>query len=161
MIPKVLGRTLDGLARDAHQHPRIPKDLLSPGDRIIIRTVKSEYRLRALGSDLYFDPELSGFIGGYYWPDGILRDDTVTAWIQLFELHGYQECDTGELEPRAEKIAIYVDAGGEAQHVAKQLPSGAWSSKLGKLEDIEHQTLAAIVSGDYGSVLKFMKRSLG
>jgi hypothetical protein len=114
----------------------------------------------ALGSELYFDPKLGGFIGGYYWPDGVLKDDTTAAWIQLFELHGYQQCNTGALEPRTEKIAIYVDEGGEAQHVAKQLPSGAWSSKLGKLEDIEHDTLAAIVSYDYGSLFKFMKRPL-
>ncbi|MCY7407984.1 MAG: hypothetical protein LH631_11575, partial [Alkalinema sp. CAN_BIN05] len=42
------------------------------------------------------------------------------------------------------------------QHVARQLPNGLWTSKLGRLEDIEHELDG--LSGDlYGTVQKFMK----
>jgi hypothetical protein len=67
------------------------------------------------------------------------RDDSVEAWIELFELHGYRRCDSADLEEGMEKIAIYADSNGEALHVARQLSSGEWTSKIGKLEDIRHR----------------------
>lgn len=112
----------------------------------------------ALHSNLYFEPELSRFIGGYYWPEGVRRDDSVAAWIQLFELHGYRTCRTAEPEPGEEKVAIYADEHGVSQHVARQLASGEWTSKLGKLEDIQHRTLDVLAGKDYGQVTVVMKR---
>jgi len=49
-----LGATLAGIAQTSHLFPQVRKDEVSPGDWLIIRTVKSEYRLRALG-DGFFD----------------------------------------------------------------------------------------------------------
>src|SRR3989304_1946690 len=79
----------------------------------------------ALRSNLYFDPDFVGVVGGYYWPEGITANDTVGAWIELFELHGYRRCEGASLESDAEKVAIYGDTAGNATHVARQLPSGA------------------------------------
>jgi hypothetical protein len=112
----------------------------------------------ALRSDLNFEPRLSNFIGGYYWPDGIRRDDSVEAWIELFELHGYRRCDSADLEEGIEKIAIYSDSNGEALHVARQLSSGEWTSKIGKLEDIRHRALDDLAGRDYGHVSVLMRR---
>ena len=47
---------------------------------------------------------------------------------------------------------------GEFTHVALQLPTGRWTSKLGGLEDIEHDTLKALEGIDYGEPVRFMKR---
>lgn len=111
-------------------------------------------------NDLYWDPILTGFSGVYYWPEGIPRNDSVDAWVQLFRLFHYTECASTDLESEAEKIAIYGGIDGTAHHVARQLPSGAWTSKLGQDEDIEHQTLDALVSQEYGSVIRVMSRPL-
>jgi hypothetical protein len=112
----------------------------------------------ALYADLYFDPGIGGFIEGVVWPDGIRRDDTVEAWTELFGLHAYQECESADLEPGAEKIAIYAGPDGEAWHVARQLESGEWTSKLNKLEDIRHRSLDVLIGDDYRAVVKIMRR---
>ncbi len=66
-----------------------------------------------------------------------------------------------------EKIAIYVDTDGVPTHAARQLPDGSWTSKLGDWEDIQHQTLEALETGNdkahqelgYGKVAKIMRRA--
>jgi len=40
------------------------------------------------------------------------------------------------------------------------LPSGKWTSKLGRLEDIEHDTPDDVAGGVYGEVAGFMKRAI-
>jgi len=70
---------------------------------------------------------------------------------------GYATCDSHAVESAFEKVAIFVDAGGEPTHAARQLPSGRWTSKLGTLEDIEHD-LHALEDSRYGSVALIMKR---
>jgi hypothetical protein len=77
---------------------------------------------------------------------------------RIFALHQYRDCDGPELEEDFERVAVYADADGTPQHVARQLPSGAWTSKLGVEDDIEAPTLAALSDGEYGTVVKIMKR---
>ena len=43
------------------------------------------------------------------------------------------------------KVAIYGDAEGYT-HTSRQLPDGKWTGKIGKLQDIEHDSLAALTS---------------
>jgi hypothetical protein len=94
-----------------------------------------------------------------YWPDGIAREETVAAFLAAFGTIGYVVCDQAVLEPGFEKIAIYVDAHGVPCHAARQqVQTGAWSSKLGQLDDIEHRTLEAVESDLYGKATYFMKR---
>ena len=109
----------------------------------------------------FWDPTLTGFTGLYDWPDGIPREDRIETWIRLFQLFGYLRCEDATLEIDTEKIVIYGDASGEAHHVAKQLPDGEWTSKLGSGEDIRHKTPDALVGTLYGSPLFFMSRPLG
>ena len=44
-------------------------------------------------------------------------------------------------------------------HVAKMLPDGKWSSKLGESHDISHE-LNALEGNSYGSVTVILRRSV-
>ncbi len=63
-------------------------------------------------------------------------------------------------EPGIEKVAIFADESGCPKHMARQLPSGKWTSKLGHDEDIEHSDLAVLEGGDYGRVVSILARPL-
>lgn len=97
---------------------------------------------------------------GYYWPEAATEGHTLEALTSAFARLGYSLCETGELEPEYEKVTLYVDQDGLWTHAAKQLPDGTWTSKLGNLEDIIHQTAEAVSGPDpaYGKVACFMKR---
>lgn len=93
----------------------------------------------------------------YYWPAGVQSGDTLEAWIGLFEFHGFKRCDDGIVEDGVTKLAIYCDDEG-VSHVARQLTSGWWASKLGKNVDIEHRSYEELEGDYYGRVTVFMKR---
>jgi hypothetical protein len=44
------------------------------------------------------------------------------------------------------------------KHAARQLPTGRWTSKLGKAVDIEHDTPEGVTGPVYGAVVKFLRR---
>ena len=93
-----------------------------------------------------------------YWPNSASRDGSVAAYVDLFASLGFELCETSLHEPGVEKIAIYGKDDGQFTHVARQLPSGLWTSKLGSLEDIEHQDLASVSIPDYGRPVRFLRR---
>src|SRR5260370_19969438 len=95
----------------------------------------------------------------YYWPVEP-REETVAGCIMAFGQSGYADCDTGDLEAGSEKLAIYADDADTPTHMARQLASGQWTSKLGELEDIQHMTLDQLSGSDYGRVVQFLKRKL-
>src|SRR4051812_6761114 len=72
---------------------------------------------------------------GVFWPKDAPREVTVNAFIAAFGTEGYFPCDGPEPEAGFEKVAIYLDGNEKPAHAAKQLPSGAWTSKLGTWED--------------------------
>ncbi len=96
---------------------------------------------------------------GVYWPIATAIDDYgIAALKQAFLALGFQDCDDGSLESGHEKLALY----GTSQfytHAARQLANGKWTSKLGRLEDIEHETPDDLSGGVYGEVAQFMKRA--
>lgn len=94
-----------------------------------------------------------------HWPVGVPREETLAAVQAAFALLGYSVCDHAEAEHGSEKIALFVNAGGFPTHVARQLESGRWTSKLGQLERIEH-SLCDLEGTEYGSVVLVMKRLL-
>lgn len=96
---------------------------------------------------------------GYYWPPDVPHDDSLASWIRVFELHDYRLSENAELESSKEKIAIYLGLDGLPSHVARQKSIGAWTSKLGKLEDIQHDTLEALEGDEYGTVVQIMERT--
>jgi len=104
-------------------------------------------------------------ISGIYWPENVPQEHTLSAFIQAFATMGYCEWpeENGNLEDGYEKVVIYTKAG-KPTHMARQLPNGRWTSKLGKdSKDIEHVTpeaLASSVDGEtiYGDVTKYVRR---
>ncbi|WP_419862312.1 DUF7689 domain-containing protein [Candidatus Palauibacter sp.] len=94
----------------------------------------------------------------YFWPRNVRCDGTVEALVEMFESRGYEICSDASLEDGYEKIAIYADGRGYPTHAARQLETGAWTSKLGGLEDIEHDTVDDVNGPDYGAPVCFMRQ---
>lgn len=93
-----------------------------------------------------------------FWPSEVLQEETLDVFIKVYEALGYSLCDSDSYEEGVEKVAIYVDSEGIPTHAARQLSDGHWTSKLGKLEDIEHNTLEGLYGHTYGAVAVIMKR---
>lgn len=97
----------------------------------------------------------------YYWPAGIPRMVEKDTFIAAFKAMGYQECgDNFDLEPGYEKVALYLDQNEIPTHMARQLPSGAWTSKLGNLWDILHYSLSSVEGDTYGTVAVALRRPI-
>ena len=94
----------------------------------------------------------------HYWSHQDLAY-TMESYAKAFNVLGYEEeSESSELEEGFEKIALYADINDIPQHAARQLENGVWISKLGQLEDIEHDTLEVLESKDYGKVKLILKR---
>ena len=99
----------------------------------------------------------------HYWPAGLPRRDAVDVVMAALATTGYEPCTDGALEDSIEKIALY-GVEDVFMHVARQLPNGRWTSKLGASYDIEHElevlTSSANAGGgvQYGEVVAFMAR---
>jgi hypothetical protein len=97
----------------------------------------------------------------FYWPLSIFREETIEAFQQAFETLGYEVCQGDALEEGFQKIAIYTNSNKVPTHVARQLPTGKWTSKLGSLEDIEHNNLQGLTGNPgYGEVGCIMKKTI-
>ena len=95
---------------------------------------------------------------GVHWPVPTSRDDFgVGALEKAFRSLGYEACPDESLEAGFDKVAIY-GFGFFYTHAARQLPNGKWTSKLGKAEDIEHDSPDDVAGGIYGEVVQFMRR---
>jgi hypothetical protein len=92
-----------------------------------------------------------------FWPEGVPRADTLEAFQTAFATLGYVVCAGEELEPGFQKVALFATAEGAAKHAARQLDSGRWTSKLDRMQDIEH-ALRDLEGALYGSVVLVMKR---
>lgn len=93
-----------------------------------------------------------------YWPPGVVRAGTTVPFlVTAYEALGFLVCQNPDLETGFDKVAIYANATGYT-HAARQLQDGRWASKLGELEDIEHDTLDDLAGSDYGAVVTFMMR---
>jgi len=92
-----------------------------------------------------------------HWPAGIAREETLSAFAAVFAALGYVSCVDEAYEPGYEKVALFADAAGVPTHAARQLPGGRWTSKLGFLEDIEHD-LHDLAGEEYGAVVQLFPR---
>jgi hypothetical protein len=95
-----------------------------------------------------------------YWPEDVPDDFSFESFVLIFEKRGYEKCLDSTLELFYKKVAIYADADGFT-HVSDQLSSGAWTSKLGDLEDVQHNSLEAL-EGDigvgYGQIKQILRK---
>ena len=104
----------------------------------------------------------AGLFGGrYYWPPN--KNDTLDGWVKIFTDQGYVLTKNRGVEPGFEKVAIYVDQKDVDQmHVAKS-DGRSWKSKLGRYQDIEHDSLSLLegdVEWEYGIVERVLKRPI-
>jgi len=99
----------------------------------------------------------------YYWPAGAPREETLAAFIAAYSSLGYAPCANADLEEGHEKVALYVGPAGGPTHAARQLASGLWTSKLGCMEDVEHDSTGEISAlganpiyhyGEVGAILR-------
>jgi len=93
------------------------------------------------------------------WPDGVPQNYEAGSFVEMYERHGFIECNDVELEAGFDKVVIYIK-GREVTHAARQLPNGKWTSKLGSDDDIEHDNLSDIAGGDYGEPARYLKRPI-
>ena len=94
-----------------------------------------------------------------YWPKDAPREETLDAFLLALATVGYSVSNTDEFNLAIEKIAIYA-LNGLVKHVALQQADGAWRSKLGSDEDIEH-TLDGLEGPAYGKVVAYLSRPRG
>lgn len=133
---------------------------LRPAEYEITSPPSNEYNCIAWAaghSDAWWEPDPANL---YYWPPGQPRRLELDTYVRAFAALGYAHCHTGDLEPGVEKVALYADAMGTPTHAARQLRNGRWTSKLGQLEDIEHETLDCVSGPDYGAVAIFLRRAI-
>ncbi len=90
-----------------------------------------------------------------YWPTDCY-DFSLTSYFETLKALGFSECDSPRLECDTEKIALY-SLDGEVTHVARQLESGRWTSKLGSDKDIEHD-LDGLEGDIFGKVSELLRR---
>jgi len=100
------------------------------------------------------DPDFESF-----WPQGIPRDDSIDSFKAAFAVLGYERCDSIDLEPGYEKVAIFA-IETKVKHMARQLPSGTWTSKLGPWWDVGHAGVDEITAPHYGERKCVLKRPL-
>jgi hypothetical protein len=101
-------------------------------------------------------------IGRYFWPPNVPREETLDAFIRAYGTLGFIECADDSAEPGIEKIALYAVRHSDGTllptHAARQLLNGAWTSKLGPLEDIEHASPQDVSGPCYGEPVRFLRR---
>jgi len=85
-------------------------------------------------------------------------EPSLAGLVAAFATLRYELCPDARPEQGTEKLAIHADTQGWPTHVARQLPSGDWTSKLGASEDIVHPTPDALEGALYGRVIQCLRR---
>ena len=94
---------------------------------------------------------------GCRWPDDVPLDKTTKSFVLAFKTICYKLCDDGTPQEGYEKVALYA-IDDVPTHMARQLPDGQWTSKLGKLIDITHASPDVLEGPKYGSVCRYFRR---
>lgn len=92
-----------------------------------------------------------------YWPSEAAHEATLEAFVAAFATLGYAPCADGNLEEGVEKVVIYLRQGVPS-HMARQLASGAWTSKLGDAWDIGHLLPTEVGGRIYGDAVQYLSR---
>jgi len=90
------------------------------------------------------------------WPEGVVREESLSAFVAAFEALGYTVCESEQLESGFAKIALF-EHDGKPSHAARQLESGKWTSKCGQSVDIAHE-LHELEGALYGRVAIVMAK---
>lgn len=131
------------------------------------RLTPTNHRVTSPADETYNCTAWAAGVSGQWWQPGNVWPGPDTdpeyepeALARVYQGIGFVPCPDGSLEPGCEKVALYSDDTGEWSHAARQLPTGKWTSKLGNMEDIEHDTPEDVAGGPYGEVFAYLKRPL-
>lgn len=98
-----------------------------------------------------------------YWPQGLLRAETVEAYTEAFKTKGFDPCANGTLEIGFDKIVLYL-LNDVPCHAARQVSfgeyTGFWVSKLGGNIDIIHEKPESLSGNEYGVPTHYFKKDL-
>jgi hypothetical protein len=103
-------------------------------------------------TDDWWWPELDS-----YWPDPSATNPTLDGFRRVFHDRGFRKAKTADHDWGYEKVCVYLN-GGIPTHMARQLPSGKWTSKLGHGWDISHLTLEQLHDSVYGKAEEILRR---
>jgi hypothetical protein len=93
-----------------------------------------------------------------YWPPGYPAGDTVADVSNVLQgVFHYTLTTDRRARLGTERVAIYGYPDRNFAHIARQLESGRWSSKLGELYDLEH-ALNDLEGRVYGRVMTILER---
>jgi hypothetical protein len=97
-----------------------------------------------------------------YWPPDCPDDEQdFQTFVALFEKMGFKKCVGAQFEFFYKRVALFSTPGWGFSHVCDQLNSGAWTSKLAKDEDIQHNSLECLegsLTNEYGEVKQILKK---
>ena len=93
----------------------------------------------------------------YYWPPGIAREYSLSAYESVYKMIGYDKCNIDEsYESGFLKVALFAKSNCPT-HASKQVDSEGWTSKLGGNVDIEHP-LRGLEGSEYGTIASILKK---
>lgn len=92
-----------------------------------------------------------------FWPSGVPREATLEAFVAAFATLGYEVCQDAAWERGYEKVAFYTKDAAPT-HAARQRSDGRWTSKLGALEDVIHDSLESLAGEVYGQAMTYLRR---
>ncbi|HYE53679.1 MAG TPA: hypothetical protein VD996_02510 [Chitinophagaceae bacterium] len=96
----------------------------------------------------------------FYNLDPATLDHSAKGYAKCFQQYfGFEECLSKEYEEGFIKIVLYEDKNQDFKHVARVLPNGYFTSKMGNYEDIQH-SLEAVCGNEYGYPVLYMKKSV-
>ena len=96
-----------------------------------------------------------------YWPPDVPREETIEAFVKLYEWLLFTKCDRADREEGYDKIALYA-ANDVPTHAARWWQEDrGWTSKLGEEQDVVHHSLASLEGSVYGTVVHIMRRQRG
>lgn len=96
-----------------------------------------------------------------YWPKGVKKGYGIAYLVAAYVAEGFSVCPKAECaayDPSCETIVLY-ELHTNGSHAARLLPNGAWTSKIGALEDIQHEAPEHLSGTVYGDPLVYMKRN--
>lgn len=100
------------------------------------------------------------FAKGAYWPAGVKKLTGIAYLVGAYLAEGFGVCNKDacdKYDPTSDSIVLY-QLNRIGTHAARLLHNGMWSSKLGDLEDVQHQTAEALSGERYGNPMVYMKR---
>lgn len=94
------------------------------------------------------------------WPVELPMELTLETYVKYFGRLGYLPANSLDesVEEGYSKVAIYANSENEPTHAARQLPTGKWTSKIGALQDIEHNNLKALEDDRFGKAVVILKK---